>query len=161
MQKISEDEISKPRTLTQEKKMASEKGLVLTAEQMALIMQDKRNSMRSKPAAACEATVNVKKARDRENKEHSGNKKEKKNEHETEEKREHKTTGKEKRAGSDTTNDMEDNGNKEDDWMRKRETTQYMKESKEQINEKGILLFKETKEVTRCKENIVEDKKPK
>ena len=59
------------------------------------------------------------------------------------------------------TSNMEDNGNKEDDWIRNGETTQYMKESREQINEKGISLSKETKEVTGCKENIIEDKKPK
>ena len=47
---------------------------------------------------------------------------------------------------------MEDNGNKEDDWIRK--AVQYMKESKEQINEKGISLFTETEEDTGCKENL-------
>ena len=31
---------------------------------------------------------------------------------------------------------MEDDGNKEDDWIRNREITQYVKEFKKQINKK-------------------------
>ena len=49
---------------------------------------------------------------------------------------------------------MEDDGNKEDDWIRNREIMQYVKEFRKQINEKGMVLSKEAKEIEKHRASI-------